>query len=214
MRFAIEPRDGYVHAALWERETAGEMREFLLAVHAACRKHACSKVIMLVRRSRPAFKPEDYGLTSYAADLVSAACQIALVGDTEELHSAHSYIEVVASQQSINARAFRDEAAALRWMSGAVGPSRRYRFTRVVIAGAPEDQGVYALWDGEELIYYGRGAIRARLMEHFHGRVDPLTRRATHYGWEICRDPAAREAELLGEHQRLFGRPPRLNRAA
>ena len=51
MRFTIEPRDGYVHAALWERETAEEMREFLLAVHAACREHACSKVIMLVRRS-------------------------------------------------------------------------------------------------------------------------------------------------------------------
>ena len=56
MRFAIELRDGYVHAALWERETAEEMREFLLAVHAACGKHACPKVIMLVRRSRPAFK--------------------------------------------------------------------------------------------------------------------------------------------------------------
>ena len=149
MRFAIEPRDGYVHAALWERETAEEMREFLLAVHAACGKHACSKVVMLVRRSRPAFKPEDYGLTSYVGDLVSAACQIALVGDTEELHTAHGYIEMVARQQGINARAFRDEAAALRWMSGSVGPARRYRFTRVVIAGAPQDPGVYARWDGE-----------------------------------------------------------------
>ena len=129
-------------------------------------------------------------------------------------HSAHGYIEMVARQQNINARAFRDEAAALRWMSGSVGPARRYRFTRVVIAGAPEDQGVYALWDGEELIYYGRGGIRERLLDHFHGRVDPLTRRATHYGWEMCKDAAAREAELLAEHQRLFGKPPRLNAAA
>ena len=214
MRFTIEPRDGYVHAALWERETAEEMREFLLAVHAACREYACSKVIMLVRRSRPAFKPEDYGLTSYVGDLVSAGCQVALVGDTEELHTAHGYIEMVARQQGINARALRDEAAALRWMSGSVGPARRYRFTRMVIAGAPQDPGVYALWDGEEVIYYGRGMIRARLMDHFHGRLVPLARRATHYGWEICKDPAAREAELLEEHQRLFGKPPRLNRAA
>jgi hypothetical protein len=83
-----------------------------------------------------------------------------------------------------------------------------------VIAGAPEDQGVYALWDGEELVYYGRGSIRARLLDHFDGHVDPLTRRATHYGWEMCADPAAREAELLEEHQRLFGKPPRFNRAA
>jgi hypothetical protein len=120
----------------------------------------------------------------------------------------------VARQQNINARAFRDEAAALRWLSGSGAPLRRYRFTRLVIAGAPEDQGVYALWDGEELVYYGRGSIRARLLDHFDGHVDPLTRRATHYGWEMCADPAAREAELLEEHQRLFGKPPRLNRAA
>jgi hypothetical protein len=218
MRFAIEPRAGYLRATLSERETAEEMREFLLAVHAACREHATSKVVMVIRRSRPAFKPEDYGLGSdksaYVADLVTSACQIALVGDSEELHTAHGYIAMVARQQNISARAFRDEAAALRWMSGAVGPARRYRFSRLVIAGAPEDQGVYALWDGEELIYYGRGSIRARLMDHFHGLLNPLTRRATHYGWEICKDPAAREAELLAEHQRLFGKPPRLNRAA
>lgn len=214
MRFAIEPRVGYLRATLWERETAEEMREFLLAVHAACREHASPKVVMVIRRSRPAFKPEDYGLNGYAAELVGARCQIALVADSAELHTAHGYIELVARQQNINARAFRDEAAALRWMSGSVGPVRRYRFTRLVIAGAPEDQGVYALWDGEELIYYGRGSIRARLMDHFQGRVDEQTRRATHYGWEIVEDPAAREAELLAEHQRVFGRPPRLNQAA
>jgi hypothetical protein len=214
MRFAIEPRAGYVRATLSERETAAEMREFLLAVHAACREHTSSKVVLVIRRSRPAFKPEDYGLTTYVRELVTPACQVALVGDSEELHTAHGYIAMVARQQNINARAFRDEAAALRWMSGSVGPVRRYRFTRMVIAGAPEDQGVYALWDGEELIYYGRGGIHARLMDHFHGRVDPLTQRATHYGWEMCQDPAAREAELLEEHQRLFGKPPRLNAAA
>ena len=218
MRFSIQKREGYLRAELWERQTADEMRKFLTAVHAACREHACTKVVMLVRRSRPAFKPEDYGLTTYVAEMVSDACQIALVGDTEELNTAHGYIEMVARQQGINARAFRDEAAALRWMSGSVGPTRRYRFTRTVIAGAPDTAGVYALWDGEELIYYGRAlgpaTIRSRLLDHHHGRVDEQTRRATHYGWEIVQDPAAREAELLAEHQRVYGRPPRLNKAA
>jgi hypothetical protein len=99
MRFSIEPRDGYLHAALYGRDTAEEMRDFLLAVHAAC-----------------------------------------------------------------------------------------------------------ALWEEEELVYYGRGAIRSRLMEHFEAPV-----RATHYSWELCRDPAAREAELLREHERRFGRLPRYN---
>lgn len=214
MRFTIEPREGYVRAALWERETADEMREFLMAVSKACRENESSKVVLVVRRSRPAFKPEDYGLSSYLKDLVTPECQVAMVADTDELHSAHEYIEMIARQQNINARAFRDEAAAMRWMRAAVGLSRRYRFTQLVIAGAPDETGVYALWDGEEVIYYGRGKIRSRLLEHFHGRLDPLTRRATHYGWEICAAPDQREAELLSEHQRVFGRAPRLNAAA
>ena len=214
MRFTLEPRHGHLRAALWDQETADEMREFLVAVSAACHEHACPKVVMVVRRSRPAFKPEDYGLTTYVGELVTDACQVALVGDTEELRAAHEYVEMLARQQNINVRAFRDEAAAERWLQGAVGPVRRYRFTRIVIAGAPDDQGIYALWDGEEVIYYGRGAIRSRLLDHFLGRVDELTRRATHYGWEICKDPAAREAELLEEHRRMFGRLPRLNAAA
>jgi hypothetical protein len=62
----------------------------------------------------------------------------------------------------MNVGAFRDEHAA-----------RRYRFTRVAIAGAPEEAGVYALWDGDEVIYYGRAdgrkqgggsTIRSRLL--------------------------------------------------
>lgn len=213
MRFTIEPRPGYVRAALSDQETADEMRRFLVAVSAACREHASSKVVIVMRRSRPAFKAEDYGLTTYVSKLVTHDCQVALVGDTDELRAAHEYVEMLARQQNINARAFRDEASALRWLSSAAGPVRRYRFSRVVIAGAPDEQGIYALWDGEEVIYYGRGPIRTRLLDHFYGRVDEHTRRATHYGWELCKDPAAREAELLAEYQRVFGRPPRLNAA-
>ena len=33
------------------------------------------------------------------------------------------------------------------------------------------------------------------------------------YGWEICASPERREAELLSEHERVFGRIPRLNAA-
>ena len=34
--------------------------------------------------------------------------------------------------------------------------SPRYAFTAIMIAGAPPDPGVYALWERDELIYYGR----------------------------------------------------------
>jgi hypothetical protein len=221
VKFSIAKREGHVHAALHGRDTAEQMREFLLAVHAACREHRLPKILISVRQSRAVFRPEDYGLDGemrgYANELVSAACQIALVGDTGEVNSANEYIEVVARQQGINVRAFRDERSALGWLTGKPRrAARRYRFRRIVIAGAPDDPGVYALWEGEELVYYGRAdgknegggaTIRSRLLDLYY--ADP--KRATHYSWEICKDPAAREAQLLLEHERAHGRPPRLN---
>jgi hypothetical protein len=221
MRYSIEPREGYLYASVAGRDTAAQMREFLLALHAACRQHGCPRVLISIRQSRAMFKPEDYGLgvdrRGYANELVTPECRIALVGDTEEVNSANEYIEVVARQQGVNVCAFRDVTAAARWMSGEEVPNRRYRFTRIVIAGAPDDAGVYVLWDGDEPIYYGRTpagtTIRALLLEHYHRRVDAATYRATHYSWELCKDPAAREAELLREHQRAYGRLPRCNAA-
>jgi hypothetical protein len=48
MKFSIEARE--------------QMREFLLAVHAASKAHDLPRIVMAVRRSRAVFKPEDYGL--------------------------------------------------------------------------------------------------------------------------------------------------------
>lgn len=226
MRFSIEPRGDHLLASLQGRETGAEMREFLIAVHAACREHKCPKILMSIRASRPVFKPEDYGIATYVNDLVTPRCQVALVGDTRELHAAHEYIEVCARQQSMNVRAFRDEAGALRWLrgnsgtepeferglrargqnSGSVPEFQRYKLTRIVLQGAPDEPGIYTLWDGDEVVYYGRATtIRSRLLEHLEHT------RATHYSWEVCPDPATREAELLREYERANGRRPREN---
>ena len=220
MKFSIEPRNGYLQATVYHRDTAEQMREFITAVHAACGEHAMPKILISVRQSRAVFKPEDYGLTGekrgYVNDLVTPSCQIALVADTDDVNQANEYIEVVARQQSLNVRAFRTEHAALRWLSGsAARPARRYRFTRIVIAGAPEDRGVFALWQEEEIVFYGRAdghgsTIRSCLLDRFY--QDPT--QATHYSWELCKDPVAREAELLSEHLGSHGRPPRLNNSA
>ena len=210
MRYWIEARGDHLYAALTGRETAAEMREFLVAVREACRVHGCPKIVLSVRASRPVFKPEDYGLTGnggYAAELMTPACQVALLGDGAELNAAHEYIEVCARQQGMNVRAFRDEAAALRWLRGSWNEFRRYRFARTVLQGAPDEPGVYALWEDDELVYYGRAQrLRTTLLE----RLAKDTA-STHYGWEICAHPAAREAELLAEHERRYGRRPRHN---
>jgi len=217
MRFTVDLRQGYLKAELVGRQTADDMREFLHAVQAACRQHGCPKILMAVRSSRVMFKPEDYGLSTYVPELVSPACQVALLGDSQELHAAHEYIELVARQQHINTRAFRDEASALRWLQASPEPARRYRFTRSVLLGAPADGGVYALWDQDELVYYGHATggeltIRARLLEHLDGHLPSDS--VSHYSWELSTNPAAREAELLAEYRRVYGRPPRLNAAS
>ena len=212
MRYSIELRGDHLLASLQGRETGEQMREFLVAVHAACGQHRCPRILMSIRTSRPVFKSEDYGIATYVNDLVTPKCQVALVGDTSELNAAHEYIEVCARQQNMNVRAFGDEAAALRWLRGAPEPSQRYKFTRIVLLGAPEEAGVYALWDSDELVYYGRAAgrddgatIRSSLLAHLERT------RATHYSWEVCPDPATREAELLRDYQRMYGRAPRDN---
>jgi hypothetical protein len=94
--------------------------------------------------------------------------------------------------------------------------SPRYAFTPTMVSGAPEDPGVYALWENDELIYYGHArsagvTIRSCLREHLAGGND-CTRNATHYGWEISANPPQREAELLREHQRANKKLPRCNR--
>jgi len=208
MKFAIERRESYLHAALYNRDTAEEMRQFLMSVKRACREHDMPRILISVRRSRAVFKPEDYGLNGYANEMVTPACQIALVGDVDEVNTAHEYIELVARQQGVNLRAFRDEHAAVHWLQGERAATRRYRFARTVIAGAPDAAGVFTLWDGEEVVYYGRAdSIRAALREFLLRSPNS----ASSYSWEVCGTPAQREAELLREHERAYGAPPRLN---
>jgi len=120
MKFRIEPRGGHLLAELQGRESAADMREFVLAVRLACREHDCMRILASVRASRPMFKTEDYGLSGvvrgYLNDIVSPSCRIALLGDSSELHHAHEYVELVARQQHLNVKAFRDAAAAAEWL--------------------------------------------------------------------------------------------------
>lgn len=93
----------------------------------------------------------------------------------------------------------------------------KYRLTRAMVEGAPEEAGVFALWEGDELIYLGRtspgATIRGRLAEHLEQRCE-CTRRASHYSWELSLRPEARELELLREFSAQFGRVPKCNAEA
>ena len=93
-------------------------------------------------------------------------------------------------------------------------PRDAFPFTARLIGGAPEQPGVYVLWQDGEAIYIGAAlggaaTIRSRLVEHFAGNEGDCTRRATHYSWEIALKPAVRELELLEEYRHAFRRLPR-----
>ena len=117
-RFSIEARGDHLYAVLQGRETAADMRAFLEALKQACRQLGVPRILICVRDSRPVFKAEDYGLSSYANGMVTPQCRIALLGDTSEHHHAHEYVELVARQQGVNAKAFKGEAEALIWLRG------------------------------------------------------------------------------------------------
>lgn len=211
MQLRLARENGYLRAELRGRETPEQMREALAAVLAECRRQGVWSVLLSTRASRPLFKVEEFGLSSFL-DALGPAWRVALVADNHELRTADEYLAAMAQQRRLGVRAFRSEAAAARWLQGPQ-PRRRYKFTGIVVAGAPSEPGVYALWQGEEVIYYGRAqgeaTIRSRLLQHL---ADPAG--ATHYSWEISREPAARESELLRDFRRAYGRLPRLNEAA
>ena len=99
-------------------------------------------------------------------------------------------------------------------------PKKRYALTKKNVDRAPAVGGVYALFEGPELIFFGRAlggaeTIRSCLQGHLVGGNGDTTLRATHYRRWRCADPTAKEQALLtayaGAHQ---GRLPRCNKGA
>ena len=93
----------------------------------------------------------------------------------------------------------------------------KYEFTLQNLNKAPDKAGVYALFDGNEIIYYGRAqggdvTIRSRLKDHKSGREGSCTSNASHYMREVTSSPVKREQELLEEYKQTHnGKLPRCN---
>jgi hypothetical protein len=91
----------------------------------------------------------------------------------------------------------------------------RYPFLRAALEYAPEEPGIYALFDGDELVYVGRAgdrgdhSIKACLLRHQDGRHGECTMKAKTYTWEITLWASARETEILAAFYRRHRRDPR-----
>jgi hypothetical protein len=89
----------------------------------------------------------------------------------------------------------------------------RYPFSRRMLEGAPDELGVYGLFQDDELIYVGAAhgsmTIRTCLLLHQDGALGACTMKATAYSWELSRAPGTRSAEILTEYLRLTRKNPR-----
>jgi hypothetical protein len=96
----------------------------------------------------------------------------------------------------------------------------RYPFTLAAVEYAPEESGLFGLFDKNELIYLGRASkreshtIRMLLLLHQDGAFGPCTVKASHYTWQITPWSTARETELLAQYLQVFRRYPRCNNNA
>jgi hypothetical protein len=98
--------------------------------------------------------------------------------------------------------------------------NRHWSFNPLVVSGAPEEPGVYALLEDDEIVYYGcavqgstiHSALYEILMRVRDGRGGCL-QRVNRYTWEITHRPRIREAELLREFELANQHPPRCNQA-
>ena len=89
-----------------------------------------------------------------------------------------------------------------------------FRFAEDSIGTAPEQEGVYALYQGNELIYIGKAepgdSIKSRLQNHLAG-ADTCTRIATSYRYEVCDNPRQREELYLQVYEVSYLKLPRCN---
>ena len=75
----------------------------------------------------------------------------------------------------------------------------RYIFNGDNVDWAPEEAGVYALFDDQGVIYYGHAqgdsvTLRSRLQDHLSGGEGRCTQAAVAYQREVSGNPAARDS--------------------
>jgi hypothetical protein len=93
--------------------------------------------------------------------------------------------------------------------------SLRWRFLADAVREAPDQQGVFSLWGGNECVYIGHTPWNTTLRDRLRAHLDLLDQgviEATHFTWETTATPKTREGDLLQLYLDKHGRLPRYNR--
>jgi hypothetical protein len=118
MKYRITLEAGYLSAELFERETAGESSEFLVAVSQESLRRRCPLILVCVRSSSipVSILGSQEVLACFNTFRSDLSHKIAVVGDTLDLGMTHDHIQALAGLHGINIRSFPTESVALHWL--------------------------------------------------------------------------------------------------
>ena len=116
MDIRIAAENGYLRIGVEDRDGIADARQALQQiVHALETREP--RALIVVRRSDAIFKVEEYQLSDAILRVAGIpGSRVALVADTPELFASYQYVELLAAQKNLAAKAFRNEADALRWL--------------------------------------------------------------------------------------------------
>ncbi len=126
MEYRITTEPSYLRAHLAGNDSVEEMLQFFAAVVREGDAHDRSSVLLDICSSRPIFHVGARHLfESFMALSEQRAWRLALLADTSELQLSHDYLALLARQLQLKVESFRDEATALRWLTGESTASER-----------------------------------------------------------------------------------------
>lgn len=117
MDIRIAAQRGYLRILVEDREGIADARDAVQQILHALETAGTPRALIVVRRATPIFKVEEYQLSDAilrAAGIPGS--RIALVADTPELLASYEYVELLARQKNLDAKAFRSESDALLWL--------------------------------------------------------------------------------------------------
>lgn len=118
MKYDIKMYEGYLRAAMVERETGEETREFLRTTFDALLARKAKKLLVSINRSRPMYKVTEWDLSA-AIECASRikGFKLALVSDTREMSMSHEYIALLCTQRGVACKVFGSEKTAVAWLT-------------------------------------------------------------------------------------------------
>jgi hypothetical protein len=113
----ITSRADYIHVAVANREGVADARDVLQRIIGAINSSYHRRLLIAVRHLEAIFNVADYGLLDAITRLAGVpGLKIAVVADTDELLLSCRYIETLASERNLAAKAFASEDKALDWL--------------------------------------------------------------------------------------------------